>query len=204
MLMLLVDNQVDIYGGPTEGTEYSLDGACPRCGTGAVQVGPLILRAFKLPKREVFMTLDREVLVSTRVADLLRTHGFACVRSVLRKGSQERLPLAQLVPEATLPRFLQSSTGVTRERPCVVCDRDGYFGIPHVPMGLKYATPLPSGTDLLATFERFGNSRLRTPFTESVFAAPMYVSSPRLADFLSTQRLRGVSFEPVEVTEGTQ
>jgi hypothetical protein len=204
LFLLQLDNQLDIYGGPTEGTEYSLDGACPKCGTGAAQVGPLILLPFKLPKHEMFMTLDREVLVSTRVADLLRTHGFVCVRPVLKRGGQEPLPLAQLVPEATLPRFLPGSTGVTRERPCGVCDRDGYFGIPHVPMGLKYAPSASSATDLLATFERFGHSRLRTPFKESVFAAPMYVCSARLADFLSTQQLKGVSFEPVALTGAAQ
>jgi hypothetical protein len=149
------------------------------------------------------MTLDHEILVSARVADLLRAHGIGVVRSVLRAEGRDPLPFAQLMPEGTLPRFLATSTGITRERPCAACGRDGYFGIPHVPMALGYPCPAPSGADLLATFERFGNSRRRTPLADSVFAAPLYLASARLADFLRAQRFKGVHFAPVEFAEAT-
>jgi hypothetical protein len=197
--LLMVDNGLDIYGGPLHGTEYSLDEACKRCGTGAHQTGPLVLRPFKPQKQEIFYTLNNELLVSPRVAETLQAAGFRCVGKVLSSPSREVLPILQLVPEATLPRFLPETTGVTRERPCPECDRDGYFGIAHVPMRLRYRSLGPSSAGLFATFERFGNSRLRSPFKDSVFAPPMYVASERLASTLSGLKLEGLSFETADV-----
>ena len=51
--------------------------------------------------------------------------------------------------------------------------------------------------DLLATFERFGNSKLRDPFSESVFARPALVIGNRFQSVLATSAVRGIDLEPV-------
>ncbi len=198
LFLFMVDNGVDVHGGPLHGTEYSLDEACKKCSTGAIQTGPLLMWPFDVPKAEVFYSLSRELLASPRIAEALKGAALhRCVRPVLNAKSREPLPVVQLVPEATLPRFLHESGGVTRERPCPACDRDGYFGIAHVPMVLKYHNLAPFSADLFATYERFGNSRLRSPFKDSVLAAPMYVGSARVVDVLRAQKIKGLDFEPV-------
>jgi hypothetical protein len=109
------------------------------------------------------------------------------------------LPFEQLLAQGTLPPFGAETTGFVRERPCPVCNRDGYFGVPNVPLRLAYPS-LPAGLldkDVLATFERFGNSRLRTPLRDSVFAAPVYVISGRMADALRSAGVRSGEVEPV-------
>jgi len=199
LFTFMVGGGVNVFGGPSSGTQYSLEDACPTCGAGAVQRGPLLLRPFKLPKAELFRLLTGEILASPRIADVLRGSGIQrCIRGVLNAKTRESLAAVQLVAEATLPRFTSQSTGVTRERPCPGCDRDGFFGIPHVPMILKYRNLGLFSADLFATYERFGNSRLRSPFAESTLASPMYVGSDRLVDALRAQKIKGLSFEPVE------
>jgi len=197
---IVIRNAINIFGGPLHGTEYSLEGACARCGTGAEQSGPLVLSRFKAPKEDVFSTLNDEILISPRFCESLRARGIQCVRQVLDAESKTPLPVLQLVAEAVLPPFSQRTTGYVRERACDLCQRDGYFGIPHVPMVFHYDA-LPSKLaekDLLATFERFGNSRLRTPFRDSVFAAPAYLAGARLVNEL--KQIKGVDFERVEVS----
>lgn len=202
LFLFMVDVGVNSHGGPLYGTEYALDEACKRCGTGALQTGPLLMRPFKPPKSDMFYPLSRELLVSTQLAEVLEGAGFhRCVRPVLDAKSREPLAVMQLKPEATLPSFLPESEGVTRERPCPACDRDGYFGIAHVPMVLKYRRLGPVAADLFSTYERFGNSRLRSPFKDSVLAAPMYVGSARLVDVLRAHKVRGLEFEPVRLGE---
>jgi len=198
---IVVKKGVNVCGGPSSGTEYSMEGACPACGTGALQVGPLTLPRFKAPAADLFSTLDDEILVSGSLGELLLDRGVKCLGPVVRGNSAEPLPFWQLVPEAVLPPFSRATSGIVRERPCPHCDRDGYFGIPHVPATLVYDSLPPPilEKDLLATFERFGNSRLRTPFRDSVFAAPLYVAGARLAEALRAADVRTVVLEPVHV-----
>jgi hypothetical protein len=198
---LVVKKGVNVCGGPSSGTEYSMETACPACGTGAVQVGPLKLPRFKAPAADLFSTLDDEILVSGSLGELLLDRGVKCLGPVVRGNSAEPLPFWQLVPEAVLPPFSEAQTGFVRERPCPNCDRDGYFGIPGVTAPLTYERLPPSTLekDLLATFERFGNSRLREPFRDSVFAAPLYVAGARLAEALRAARVRTVELESVHV-----
>lgn len=197
---LVVRSSANIFGGPQQGTKYDLSTACPRCGSGATQVGPLLVGTTKFPKNEIFMTLDREILVVGALASSLADAGFArLLGEVVFAKSGERLPVLQLIPEDVLPRFSPMSSGIVRERPCPACDRDGYFGVPHQPTLLRYEGVKPSllERDLVATYERFGNSRLREPFHESVFAAPLYVASDRFTRVLEAERVKGVELEPV-------
>ena len=200
LLRLVVRKGVDVTGGVSAGTPYSFESACRTCGTGASQAGPLHLPRFKAPKADLFSTLDSEILVTPKLAEHLRAAGVRSLGRVVDKDGRA-LPFEQILPQGTLPRFGAETTGFVRERPCPVCNRDGYFGVPNVPLRLAYPT-LPAdllGKDVLATFERFGNSRLRTPLRDSVFAAPVYVISGRVADALRSAGVRSGEVEPVLV-----
>ncbi len=53
------------------GTVYDESTACPRCGAGATQVGPLILDLKRVPKgRDFSRTIAGEIVVSKRAVDL--------------------------------------------------------------------------------------------------------------------------------------
>ena len=194
----MVRKGIDVAGGVSAGTPYSFESACRTCGTGASQAGPLHLPRFKAPKADLFSTLDSEILVTPKLAEHLRAAGVRSLGPVVDRDGRP-LPFEQLLAQATLPPFGEETTGFVRERPCPVCHRDGYFGVPNVPLRLAYPS-LPAdllGKDVLATFERFGNSRLRTPLRDSVFAAPVYVIAGRVADALRAAGVRNAEVEPV-------
>ncbi|HEY8147399.1 MAG TPA: hypothetical protein VIK51_00605 [Vicinamibacteria bacterium] len=200
LLRLVVRKGVDVTGGVSAGTAYSFESACPTCGTGASQIGPLHLPRFKVPKADLFSTLDSEIIVTPKLAEHLRAADVRSLGPVVGTDGHP-LPFEQLLPQATLPRFGEETTGFVRERPCPVCGRDGYFGVPNVPLRLVYPS-LPAellDKDVLATFERFGNSRLRTPLRDSVFAAPVYVIGGRVADALRAAGVRSAEVEPVRL-----
>jgi hypothetical protein len=146
------------------------------------------------------LTLDDEILVDSGLTEAVRAAGLTrCLGEVLDARTKIPLPVSQLRAEAVLPPFSPRSSGIVRERPCPACSRDGYFGIPHQPTLLHYEG-VDVGLlerDLLATYERFGNSRLRESFRESVFAAPLYVAGERLTRVLETEKVKGVELEPV-------
>jgi hypothetical protein len=161
-----------------------------------------MLRRFRVPKARICSTLDDEVLVDPALAAALRSGGLGrCLGDVLEATTKLPLPVFQLRPEGELPPFTPSTQGVVRERPCPLCHRDGYFGIPHQPIILRYerlASDLAK-FDLLSTYERFGNSRLREPFRKSVFAAPLYVASDSLTNILDAERVKGIELQPVSI-----
>ena len=202
LFALIVRKQLSaVVGGPRHGTQYSMEKAGPKCGTGADQVGPLRLRRFQPPASDIFLTLDSEVLIRPGLGDRLRDAGVTCLGDVLDAESEASLDVRQLRPEATLPPFSPDTRGIVRERPCPVCGRDGYYGVPNEPYRLCYG-PLDeslASKDVLATHERFGSSVLRQPFSESVFAAPVIVVGARVAAVLKGERLRYIELQAVEM-----
>ena len=198
--VLTIRHHLNTYGGPETGTEYDLSDACTSCGTGAAQVGPLRLRLRRPPKHDIWLTLDHEIVVSEALAESLISRGCNCLEQVVASRTSVPLPLWQLRPQATLPRFSPATSGVVRERPCPACDRDGYFGIPHVPTRLVYVEGIQLQHQLLVTFERFGNSRLRSPFRKSVFAAPLHVATSQLLEALLHAQPHGLELEPITVS----
>ena len=64
------------------GTIYDDTGACPRCGAGAPRESPLILDVRRIPRRDMAMTIAREVVVSSRLAEVFHREGVTGVRFV--------------------------------------------------------------------------------------------------------------------------
>lgn len=197
-------------GGPTRGTQYDLSAACPRCGTGATQTSPLIIRAGKLPKaedRHVCNTLDDDILVSGELADALRRRGISGLNLREVRSSPQREPLGwwQILPDYEMPPLAPETQGIVREGPCPACDRDGYFHEADIPIEMmcrREDVDIGSLPDCVRTYERFGNSRLKTPFAQSRFAAPLLLFKPVVCELFHAMGVKGVRFVPVEVCQG--
>lgn len=57
------------------GTEYDETFACPRCGAGARQVGPLSIPVSRIPRgKDIAATIAGEVVISRRMAEILKLH----------------------------------------------------------------------------------------------------------------------------------
>ncbi len=195
------------FSGPDAGTSYRLADACPTCGTGASQIGPLHLTLFKKAARgHVFLTLDDAVLVSVDLVAWIRDAALD-VRfgQVVDKRARPRHDIMQLLPDAALPPWSSRTSGFVVERQCPSCRRDGFFDAVDVPLRLHYdVADRPAGAaNVLTTWEHFGNSRLRTPLSQSVFAAPHIIVADPLARVLATADPRGVEFADVVAGSGT-
>lgn len=198
---LVIRRQLEIYSGPAAGTQYDLKDACPVCGAGARQIGPLRVKAKRaMEKPPIFLTLDHEVLLSARVAHELQRQCPDALGPVTDVHGRP-LPVLQLLAQDTLPPFSTRTTGVLREEPCLSCNRNGHFGDVGQPYRLVYeAVPEAIWThDVLATWECFGGSALRSPFSDSVIALPVRVISRRAFDMLRRSGVRPIEFQPVEI-----
>jgi hypothetical protein len=204
LLWLSVGTAPRGYGGPTYGTEYDLSQACPQCGTGAIQITPLRLNRTEIPRRgAIFQTLDREKLVSPKLAQLLNHaefRGLKLRRAQSHSGGKD-LPWVQLISDVELPPMSASSKGILREGPCPHCWRDGYFHSQQ-PIELEYSSrqvDVNALPDIVHTYEHFGNSVLREPFKNSHFAQPLLLIKPRVFRFFRQQKVRELEFVPVKI-----
>lgn len=73
------------------GTRYDESAACPRCGAGARQIGPLFLDTRRIPKGKDFAkTIAGEIVISRRAANLFARHEISGValHPVRTKGAK--------------------------------------------------------------------------------------------------------------------
>ena len=62
--------------GLESGTRYNESSACPNCGAGAKQIGPLIIDVKRIPKgKDIAKTISGEIIVSQRSVELFERHG---------------------------------------------------------------------------------------------------------------------------------
>ncbi len=52
-------------------SRYSLDNACPKCGTNSVLIGPLFTKGLKSVKEDLFSTLDGDIIISEKLQSVL-------------------------------------------------------------------------------------------------------------------------------------
>jgi len=193
------------YGGPRYGTEYDLENACRKCGTGAIQTSPLFVRPSDLPKRGVIcQTHSCEILLRGDLAALLTQEqsGEMELRRVHASTDHRPLDWFQLIALCTMPPFSESTTGVVISDQCPECNRDGYFDTPTTPRQLVYCRNdmnLSAEPIVANTHECFGISRLQEPFSKSFLASPLLLVKPQMLSFMRRHRVARVGFEPVFV-----
>jgi hypothetical protein len=94
------------------GTVYDETKACPQCGFGARQVGPLHLDLNRIPKRDIAQTLGGEIVISARLAEEMNAvgiRGYEPGPVVSRNGTPSKAWYQLLLPECSLelsPRTL--------------------------------------------------------------------------------------------------
>src|SRR5262249_45806621 len=135
LLVMSPYREVQVYGGVELGMTYDLSGACPACGTGARQTSAVFVDGKELAKLEGHRaggTSFFHMLVDERLAEDLENVGatgvsFRSVYARMPDKRQVKLRWRQLCAARTLPPMSPRTTGLTRERPCQVCWRNGYF-----------------------------------------------------------------------------
>ena len=140
------NRQCEIDGGVEWGMTYDLEGACPRCGTGALQTSAAFVNGDQLSKltgHRAGATYHNHYLVEEGLAAELESIGatglaFHGVYAVKPDKRQVKLRWRQLCAERTLPPMSPRTTGLTRERACEVCRRNGYFRMNEQPTRIVY------------------------------------------------------------------
>jgi hypothetical protein len=197
--VLIVRRQLRWDSSPDDGGRYDLTGACPRCGAGATRIDPLFAST-SMCKEGVAATYKLQVVVSKSVVERLSAVGVRSLRQLVEKKSRAPIDFWSLEPEAHLQRWASASAGYAIEGQCSLCHRDGHFDRAHLPLSLVYDS-MPSG-DVFATWELFGNSCLRSPLEQSLFAVPRLVVSDRVREILAGYR--GIEFFQVQANEPNQ
>jgi hypothetical protein len=96
------------------GTVYDETKACPKCGFGARQVGPLHLELKRIPKRDIARTLGGELVVSARLAEALKAagiRGYELGPVVSRQGKPTPDWYQLLLPECQVELAPQTRVG---------------------------------------------------------------------------------------------
>lgn len=192
-------------GGPTYGTQYDLSEACPKCGTGAKQISPLVVKAGEVPyRKDIFGNYDDDFLISPRLKERLKKSdltGFE-IRHVKTLGkTRGKFDYSQLLFTNQLPPFAESSK-IARSNPCPKCNRDGYFEFSiYEPTEIHYKSERFSKIKLLDfnnTYECFGNSGInKDDFSKSHFAQPLILVTPNVLNIFRELKITQVDFEPV-------
>ncbi len=211
LLRLIIRRAEKGLGGPTYGTRYDLSEACPRCGTGARQVSPLVLDRAEIPKGgHIFRTLDRDILISPELGQSLRDAGVSgfMLGEVKSKTGKTLSSWVQLLSEVELPPMDPTIRGIVKgtglDSPCPRCGRDGHFAIPKVRSQIVYRAgqvDLHSLPDVVHTYECFGLSRLREPFEQSHFATPLLLVKPKVIKVFQRHKVRRLEFDPVKIID---
>ncbi|HEX5754031.1 MAG TPA: hypothetical protein VFZ09_48055 [Archangium sp.] len=96
------------------GTGYDETTACPKCGFGARQVGPLHLEPKRIPKRDIAQTLGGEIVVSARLAEQMKAagiRGYALGPVVSRQGKPTPHWHQLLLPECSVELSPETQVG---------------------------------------------------------------------------------------------
>ncbi len=202
-------------GGPTYGTKFDLSMACDRCGTGAKQIGPLLLKNSEIPKkRDIVETLDDELLISQILRNKFENNKIKGVelRPVLNFRKKNSMGYWEIYPLHTLPKVSPDSIGISTENQCPKCKRDGHFDVlkqKKLYIYKEISNDFLQQADIFNTWEHFGNSNLipDPPLPPSVygfqkivhFAKPRLIMSEKAKKMFESWKLRGVEFVPVTI-----
>jgi len=194
-------------GGPTYGTKYDMSHACPVCGTGATQDSELFVKASEYKSRkDVIETYHNDILLSRKLVAILEEAKVSGLKTyaVVSHKDKSILPWFQLLPEYELPPMSPLTCGIRHgssdEAPCSHCHRDGYFISAKIPTEIYYESSkvdIDRLPDIMRSYEHFGNSFIKNPFSKSKFAPSLVVVKPKIFDLFKNNKIKGVNFHPI-------
>jgi hypothetical protein len=132
LLWLIITGTVG-EGGDTYGTQFDPAQICPHCGTGFVQISDLVIDKGRMGKKDLATTYEWEVVLSERVARLLREQpltGYELrpVRHYARRKWEKEPVLSQLMATHTLPPMASPPTEFEKTAQyCLHCGRNGLY-----------------------------------------------------------------------------
>lgn len=192
------------------GTVYDVSGACPRCGTGAVQTSPLMIPLKGLPKKgEICLGPHFEWLVGAKLRKGIEKAELTGLelRQALFYRNKEPLPWWQMVSAYEMPKISKASTNLGRDTDpgwgCPVCERDMHVNMKLEPLDIVYErrdvdpAKIP---DVVHTWERWGRSVLHDDPVRHLhrgFAPPFTLVKPKFLDVVRKLKVRKVEFNPV-------
>ena len=178
--------------------DFDVSVACPRCGAGARQVGPIRFKGYEIrAKGGAFPMANGYWLFSETVVESLARFSGIELRQAEDLRSRQLLPWFQAIATHELPPMHPDSTGFTGFG-CPRCARGGYFHRSEEPPMIVYdgaAVDVAGVPDVSATFEHLGWSRPEDLF----FAQPSLIFKSRVVKALREAKVRLLQFYPVTV-----
>lgn len=186
------------------GQPFEFGMACEACGAGATPIAPLYINATLMGRKALdFTAHDLRIVVRRELADSLRSEGlsgFVC-HPVAHKTETRLRPddrYVWLEPTLEWPPLHKSSI-VARQDQCSACRRSGHFDSPSPPTSLRFRGVPPTTPDFGATYEYFGHWRAPGKASPNVGGGRLSIVSERFKTTLVANRVRHVSFEPVQL-----
>ncbi len=194
-------------------SNYDLEPACIKCGTGAKLKGSLKVKGVSNIKKDFFETLDGDYLISSllykKIVDLHPEIELTPAVDTYNKETE----YFHFYSHSILPRFEKKSSGYVIEDQCPQCKRNGYYndviignpekGNPTVvnPVKLYYkesGNPQLSESYLLQTWERLGLSKRTTQDNNVIrYARPWIVVNDDIKGVFESQGLRSIKYEEI-------
>ncbi|MDI1483516.1 hypothetical protein [Polyangium sp. y55x31] len=209
LLVMLYDNNDQVFGGPRLGTTYDMSEACPRCGAGARQTSAMIIDGEDLPKlegRRAAATYYDDMLVDEKMAEQLASAGlsglsFRGVCARMEDGRRVELPWQQVCATRTLPRMSPRSTGIEPYKPCA-CGRSSFTNPSEVPLRLTYrAKDVADIRDVNVTWEWCGEVKFNGDVSKAVFPCPLFLVTPKVRRIYLGAGVTGFKWLPIRVVE---
>ena len=209
LLVMQSNGECEIDGGVEWGTTYDLAKGCPACGTGAPQTSALLLNGEQIARLEgqhAAATYHWHHLVDERIATELTRIGatgleLRSVYGVTPDQRQTKLRWKQMIASRVLPPMSSKTTGLIRERACVVCGRNGYFtNVHHEPPRFVYhEADLREIPDVSVSWENVGYAILERELRESLLSKPWMLVSPRVRQVFVDAGVTCFDWTPIRV-----
>ena len=187
------------------GQAFNFEFACKTCGAGATPRSPLFIDSNRLGKKALDATAhDLRIVVRSALADSLVEEGLTgfVIGPVVHKTETRIRPIPEvrwLEPTFEWPPFHPSSI-VAREDQCPACRRSGHFDSPSPETSLRYECAPSGATDFGATYEYFGRWRAPGKSGPDVGGGRLTIISDRFRRALVAEKVRHVSFEPIDLS----
>ena len=208
LLVMQPNRQCEIDGGIKWGMTYDLTVACPACGTGARQTSAVFVDGEHLADLEghrAGATYHWHILVDDALASDLEKIGatglsFRNVYAVMPDKRQVKLRWRQVCAARVLPPMSPRTTGLTRDRACEECRRNGYFEMDEEPTRFVYrASDLRDVDDVNRSWEEQGYGVLEPALRESLLPRPWLLVTPKVRRVIRDAGVTSFDWLPIRV-----
>jgi hypothetical protein len=196
------------FSGEVVGSNYDLNDACKRCGTGATLIGNLLTK--KVKANTVFLeTLSGDYLIIDELYHNLRLMNAHIeeLLPVLDYKSKVQLPYFHFKTHVYFPKMRPDSEGIITEDQCPICKQDGFYddhimGAPRIIRKYKYnfeeVKDLLPKSDFFHTWEHFGKSNLVPEGIKVVrYTRPRIIIKDKVKNIFEGLKIKNFVFEEI-------